>query len=194
MKANILKSPIVKVPTTVLSLALLLAVLGCADQEKVDTGGIALQIEFVNAPFRVSVNDTDAFAIPQIEITSIVTNPDAGVSNLMNVALDLYEVTFTRGDTGTRVPTPYVFRLSGVVPANGALTLQNFPVMSSEQLRSPPLSDLLFENGGFDKETGNTSITINLQFVLFGKTLAGQEVTSIPRIETFEFVPTLSDI
>ena len=175
----------------ILPLVLALAVLGCADQDKVDTGGVALQVEFVNAPFRIGVNDTDVLAIPSIEIDSIVTNPDAGSSDLMNVALDLYEVTFSRGDTGTRVPAPYAFRLSGVVPVGGSLTLANFPVMSTEQFRNPPLSDLLFENGGFDKETGNTTIVLNLTFVAFGKTLAGQEVASIPRTETFEFVPSL---
>lgn len=178
----------------ILPLALALVILGCADQEKVDTGGVALQIEFVNAPFRIGVNDSDVLAIPQIDIDSIVVNPEAGTSDLMNVVLDLYEVTFSRADTGTRVPTPYVFRLSGVVPVGGSLTLTNFPVMSSEQFLNPPLSDLLFENGGFDKETGRASISLNLTFVLFGKTLAGTDVTSIPRTETFEFVPSLFDI
>ncbi len=183
----------VKSTTAVLPLALLLAVLGCADQETVDTGGVALQVQFVNTPFQVGVNDDDTLTL-QIEITSIVTNPNAATSDLMNVVLDLYEVTYTRGDTGTRLPTPYVSTLSRVVPVNGTLSLNNFPVMTAAQLRSPPLSDLLFENGGFDKETGDTSITINITFVLFGKTLAGQDVTSIPRTEVFEFVPTVFDI
>lgn len=181
-------------PKYKIALLVLVAVLGCADQEKVDTGGVALQVEFVNSPFRVGVNDSDAVAIPQIEIQSIAVNPDATTSDLMNVALDLYEVTFTRGDTGTRVPTPFVFRLSGIVPVSGTLMLSNFPLMSSEQMRSPPLSDLLFENGGFDKETNETTITLNATFVVFGSTLAGSEVASIPRTETFEFVPTVVDL
>lgn len=112
---------------------------GCADQDETDTGGVTLQVEFVNAPFRVGVNDTDTFAIPQIDIDNLQVNTDAASSNLMNVALDLYEVTFTRADSGTRVPPPYVFRLSGVVPINGTVTLQNFLVMSVDQFRSPPL-------------------------------------------------------
>ncbi|MCP3936549.1 MAG: hypothetical protein GY708_14380, partial [Actinomycetia bacterium] len=181
-----MKSPTVKATTVsaivpLLPLALLAAVLGCADQEKVDTGGVALQVQFVNTPFQVGVNDDETLSLPQIEITSILTDPNGATSDLMNVQLDLYEVTYTRGDTGTRVPTPYVSRLSRIVPVGGSLILTNFPVMTSEQLRSPPLSDLLFENGGFDKETGNTSITIDIRFVLFGKTLAGREVTSVPR-------------
>lgn len=51
----------------------------------------------------------------------------------------------------------------------------------------------MFENGGFDKETGQTNIALNMTFVLFGTTLAGDAVASIPRTETFEFVPSLVD-
>jgi hypothetical protein len=108
----------------------------------------------------------------------------------MNVQLDLYEVTFSRRDTGTRVPAPYVFSLSGVVPVSGNLTLTDFPVMSVEQMRNPPLSDLLFENGGFDKETGSTVIRIDMTFIVFGRTLGGDDVASLPRTDSFEFVPT----
>ena len=32
-----------------------------------------------------------------------------------------------------------------------------------------------------------------MTFVLFGKTLAGDSVASIPRTETFEFVPSVVD-
>ncbi len=180
----------VKPSIKILLLALPLVLWACADQEEVDTGGVALQVEFVNAPLRIGVNDDEVVSIPTIEIDHIVANASAGTSDLMNVQLDLYEVTFSRSDTGTRVPPPYVFSLSGVVPVSGTLTLNGFPVMSVEQLRSPPLSDLLFENGGFDKETGSTVIRIDMTFVLFGRTLAGDEVASNPRVETFEFVPT----
>lgn len=179
-----------KLKIKILILAIPLLLLGCADPEETDTGGVVLQVEFVNAPFRVGVNDTDVLAIPTIQIDSIVPNQSAATSDLMNVQLDLYEVTFTRADTGTRVPPAFVFNLSGVVPVGGQLTLANFPVMSFEQMRSPPLSDLLFENGGFDKETGATNIKLNVTFIAFGRTLAGDEVASIPRTETFEFVPT----
>ncbi len=179
-----------KLTIKILLLALVFLALGCANQEEVDSGGVVLQVAFVNSPFRVGVNDTDTLAIPTIEVDSIVVNSGAATSNLMNVQLDLYEVTFARADTGTRVPEPFVFRLSNIVPVGSQLTLANFPVMSVEQFRNPPLSDLLFENGGFDKETGSSNIRINLTFILFGRTLAGDAVASQPRIETFEFVPS----
>ena len=109
----------------------------------------------------------------------------------MNVQLRSLDVTYTRADTGTRVPPPFFFNTIGTVPVGGTLTLSNYPIMSVEQTRSPPLSDLLVVNGGFDRETGNTFIRLNVTFRVFGTTLAGTTVASQPRTETFEFVPTL---
>jgi hypothetical protein len=180
----------VKPAIKILLLAVALAVWACSDPEQVDSGGVVLQVEFVNSPFRIGVNDQDFVSIPTIEVDSIIPNTTAGTSDLMNVQLDLYEVTFARSDTGTRAPAPFVFKLTGVVPVSGNLTLTNYPVMSADQMRNPPLSDLLFENGGFDKETGSPVIRIDMTFTVFGRTLGGDDVASLPRRETFEFVPT----
>jgi hypothetical protein len=109
----------------------------------------------------------------------------------MDVLVDVYEVTFTRADTGTRIPPAFVYRRAGTVPVGGSLTLSNFPIMSVEQMRSPPLSDLLFENGGIDQETGSSVIKINATFTIYGKTVAGDDVASQPRTETLEFIPSL---
>ena len=77
------------------------------------------------------------------------------------------------------------------MPVGGTLTLTNFPIMSAEQTRSPPLSDLLIINGGFDRETGATFIRLNVTFRAFGTTLTGTRVASQPRTQTIEFVSTL---
>jgi hypothetical protein len=74
------------------------------------------------------------------------------------------------------------------VPVGGTLSLANFPIMGIEQMRSAPLSDLLFENGGVDKETGATNIRINATFTVFGRTVSGENVASTPRTETIEFI------
>ena len=175
----------------ILPLTLLVFLFGCSDLETQDSGGVLLQVEFTNLPGQIGVNDDDTVQVPTITVNSVVTNPAAGSSDLMNVLVDLYEVTFTRADTGSRVPPAFVFRRAGTVPVGASLTLNNFPIMSVEQMRSPPLSDLLFENGGLDQETGSSIIRINATFTIFGKTIAGDDVASQPRTETFEFVPSL---
>ncbi|MEM9552990.1 MAG: hypothetical protein AAGC60_01940 [Acidobacteriota bacterium] len=176
--------------------ALLLALaavglLGCEDSiEDTDQGGVALQLEFVDSLFRVGVNDTDLVALDTVTIDNVVVRPNGAQSNLMDVQLDTLEFTYTRADTGTRVPPPFVFRVVGVVPVGGNLSYTGLPIMTSDQLRNPPLSDLLFENGAVDAETGSSTITINVTLRAFGRTLGGEEVASSPRTQTIEFVPS----
>lgn len=182
---------LVKTLRIVLPLLLVATLLGCSDLEETDNGGVFLSVEFQNVPGRIGVNDTDQVTIQTINIDSIVVNPSGGTSDLMNVQIDLYEVVFSRNDTGTRTPPSFIFRRAGVVPVDGTLTLNNFPIMSVEQMRSPPLADLLFENGGVDVETGSSAIKVNATFTVFGRTIGGQEVASTPRTETLEFVPSV---
>ncbi|MCP3957560.1 MAG: hypothetical protein GY719_06875 [bacterium] len=177
---------------TVLLLALALVLLGCEERtERTDSGGVLLEVEFVNTVIRVGVEETEVLQIETITVNSIVADPNATSSSLMDVQLRTLEVTFTRADQGTRVPPPYVFNIISTVPVGGTLTLTDFPVMSSEQTRTPPLSDLLIINGGFDRETGDTIIRLNLTIRVFGTTLSGTSVSSVPRTQTLEFVSTL---
>ncbi len=175
-----------------LLLAVALLVLGCEERtEKTDTGGVLLEIEFTNTVAIVGVEQSESVTIPTMTITSIVADPEATTSSLMDVQLRTLEVTFSRADSGTRVPPPYFFNIISTVPVEGTLTLSNFPIMSTEQTRSPPLSDLLVLNGGFDRETGNTFIRLDVTIRVFGTTLTGTNVASVPRTQTIEFVPTL---
>lgn len=183
------KTTALVVVRSLLVVALLLS-LGCTDLEETDTGGVFLKVDFVNVPGKVGVNDVTEVVVPSIEITSVIPNQTAGQSSLMDVLVDVYEVTFTRADSGTRVPPAYIFRRAGTIPVGGTLALTNFPVMGEEQLNVPPLSDLLFENGGQDQETGSSQVRINVTFQVFGRTIGGDEVASEPRTETLEFIPS----
>ena len=168
-----------------------LLLLGCEERtEETDTGGVLLEVEFSTTVLSAGVEENETLTIPTILINSIVADPNATTSSLMDVQLRTLEVLFSRADTGSRVPPPFIFNIIGTVPVGGTLTLNNFPVMSAEQTRVPPLSDLLIVNGGFDKETGSTTIRINLTFRAFGTTLTGTSVSSQPRTQTIEFVST----
>ncbi len=174
-----------------LLLVLPLLVLGCDERtEETDSGGVLLEVEFTSTVSQVGVEENQTLSIPTITVSSIVADPSGGTSSLMDVQLRSLETTFTRADTGTRVPPPYFFNIISTVPVGGTLTLSNFPIMSTEQMRSPPLTDLLIANGGFDRETGNTFIRLNVTFRVFGTTLTGTNVASQPRTQTIEFVPT----
>ncbi len=175
-----------------LLLAMVLVVFGCEERtEETDSGGVLLEVTFTSTVSRVGVEESEEVSIPVITIDSVVANPTGATSSLMDVQLRSMEATFSRADTGTRVPPPHFFNIISTVPVGGSLTLTSFPIMSIEQMRSPPLSDLLIVNGGFDRETGNTFIRLNVTFRVFGTTLTGTNVASQPRTQTIEFVPTL---
>lgn len=177
-------------------LLLPLAVLGCSSDDVggVDSGGVSLVIsDFDELPVLVSVNQlVNAGGILQVgELTleSIIQNPNAGTTDLQTIELDAFEVQYRRVDAGTRVPEPLVQSLIGTVPPGGTTTIENQPILFSQQLRNPPLSDLLFLNGGLDRETGSDVILLDIQLRFFGETLGGREVATNPQSFTVEFVP-----
>jgi len=173
-----------------------LGVAGCSgDSGKVDSGGVSLTIsDFDGLPTLVGEEQAAAAGLVTIDsltLTSIIQNPDLGQTDLQTIRLRSYEVVFTRADTGTRVPTPLVDGLISTVSPGGTTTFNNLPILRSEQLLNPPLSDLLFVNGGTDDETGSDVIKLNLRLRFFGRTLSGRDVVSAPQAFSIEFRPTL---
>lgn len=181
----------------VLPLALLVAA-GCSgDAGETDTGGVEIVIgEFNGLPSLVSVNaNADPLSgvglvtVESIEIDSLVENPSNPTTDLQTVVMDTYEVRFTRADAGTRVPTPLVERVLGTIPPGGDTTYNNLPILRAEQLLNPPLSDLLFLNGGFDSETGSEVIRLNFNLRFFGRTVGGRDIATPVQSFTVELVP-----
>ena len=159
--------------------------------DRTDGGGIILSItDFDGLPIAVAVNAGNGFVqLGEIQVSSVIKDPDLIGSALMNVEISSFEVTYTRADTGTRLPPKFVRGLFGVVPAGGVFTVENLPVMAPEQFDVPPLSDLFFQNGGFDKETGDTRIILNCHIRFFGRTLSGDAVISEPGNFTLTITP-----
>jgi hypothetical protein len=170
--------------------------LGCESRtDQADGGGVLLSVsDFDGLPVQVSVNDTAIFGgglvqIEDLTVQNVIKDPTGASSALMDVEIRSYEVTFSRADNGTRLPPTLVRGLFGTAPANGTFTVTGLPVMTIEQLANQPLSDLLFQNGGVDRETGSNVIILNLFLRFFGRTLSGDAVESAPAAFTIEFVP-----
>ena len=159
--------------------------------DRTDGGGVLLSIsDFDELPISVSVNSAGTVVqVGEVTLSNVVKDPDLAPSSLMNIEIRSYEITFSRGDTGTRLPPKYVEGLFGVVPAGGTTVYNNLPILGPDQLRNPPLSDLLFQNGGFDKETNDTKIILNLHLRFFGRTLSGDAVASEPANFTLSIFP-----
>ena len=181
--------------TTISLAALLLLAPGCSsDRVEESAGSVLLSVSnFDNLATRVSVNLLDQlggqFSIGSLTISNIPKNPNRNTSSLQNVEMETYEVSYTRIGAGTQTPTTLVRNILGVAPVSGTLVYTDLPLMGSDQLDNPPLSDLLEVNGGFDRETNSQVITLNLNLTFFGRTIAGDRVATQPVSFTVEFVP-----
>jgi hypothetical protein len=172
-----------------LSLAVAVAT-GCETDSRsheTDDGGILLSISrFGTIPVVLSASDGYA-SIDSITVQSIVKNPGQGSSQLMTVELDSYEVTYSRLDTGTRVPPRLKEYFVGTVTAGGTFTLLNGPYMRYEQFVGPPLEDL--RELGYDPETNSTVIRLKVGIQFFGRTITGDVVQTEPGYFTLDVVP-----
>lgn len=171
--------------------ALMVGALSCeARTDRTDTGGVLLTIsDFDGLPIAASVNDSAFVQVDSLTVQNVLLNPNAASSSLMDVELKSYQVRYRRLDTGTRVPRPLIEGLFGNVPQGSTDTINNLVLLGPDQMRNTPLSDLLFINGGFDKETGSPVIKLELELTFFGKTLSGDDVSTNPARFAIDFTP-----
>ena len=177
--------------TFVLAALLLLAPwnLGCeGDLDDVDSGGVILRVtDFGTLPLVLDLSTLGLLQLDSITLANQPRDPDAVTSSIMDVQLESYEVTYTRGDTGTVVPRPLVERIFGSVPINGTDTLNNLNFLRTDQINAQPFTGLAQD--GRDDQTGSSTITLNIHFRFFGRTVGGREVVSNTSSFTIEVVP-----
>lgn len=167
-------------------LVLALAVAGCSENERSEGSVILSVTDFDALPVQISASDGPP-TIDGLLLRNLPKNASAESSELQSIELRSYEIRYTRRDTGTRVPPPLVQNIFGVVPVNGDLTIDNLPILLTNQLRNPPLADLA--DRGADTETGTAVIVLTASMRFFGRTLAGDNVVSQPAVFTLEVFP-----
>jgi hypothetical protein len=170
------------------TLAVLLA--GCeARTDRTDAGGVILSLsDFDGLPMVVSASaDCCLVKVDKMTLSNIAKRPGGRTSELMNVEIQSYEVTYEREDRGTRKPPKLIQTIFGVVPVNGTSDLENYPVMRMDQFNNVPIKDLI--DFGFDRETNSTVIRLKLTIRFFGRTLSGDPVVSAPASFSVEVIP-----
>ncbi|MEM7050489.1 MAG: hypothetical protein AAF604_12560 [Acidobacteriota bacterium] len=175
-----------------LVLLTLLGLAGCESRTDRSEGGVVLSVsDFDGLPVQAAVNAQAGapLQLGQVTIQNIPKDAGAAVSDLMNVEMRSYEIVYTRTDSGTRTPGTLVGSIFGVAPVNGTVDYDNLVILPGDQFNNPPLSDLLFINGGTDTETGFQTIRLNFQIRFFGRTLTGDEVVTAPSRFDVAFVP-----
>jgi hypothetical protein len=182
-----------------LLIAASLAVTSCRSRTDRSEGSVVLSVtRFNGLPISVSLGSSRpgslncaACQIGDVTLTNFfkdptVTSPQG--HQLEGIELRSYEVTYRRRDRGTRVPPPSVQGIFGLVPPGGGiLDLLNLPFLTSDQIFSPPLKDLI--DFGRDTETGTAVIVLDVSLRFFGRTLSGDEVASAPATFTIEVTP-----
>jgi|CXWL01.1.fsa_nt_gi hypothetical protein len=167
-----------------------LAVAGCDSRERTDSGGVIIAIgDLQGFPTVLSANDelaTGAVSLGSVVLRSILAQPNQGSTGLMDITLQSYEVTYSRGDGGTRVPPPLVRNYTGSLPAGGTFTAGGVVILWADQINAQPISDLFLQNGGIDRETGRQTVILNYNLRFFGRTISGREIESPVIRETIE--------
>lgn len=173
---------------TLLFLAVLvLALGGCRSRTDRSEGSVLLSVtDFDGLPSTISAG-AGPTTIGEITLRNIAKDPSGTTSDLQSIELRSYEVRFSRRDTGTRVPPPFVQSIFSLVPVNGTAQITNLPFLTESQMRNPPLSDLAED--GIDPETRSEVILLNVSMRFFGRTLAGDDIASDTASFTIEVVP-----
>ena len=120
---------------------------------------------------------------------SIVRDIDGDTSDLMNVEMQSYEVTYTRADGGTRVPPPLVEKIFGSVDPGGTIVYDNLPFMRSAQINDASAVRSLHRERRLRQGDRRTVILLNVNMRFFGRSIAGEAVDTAPVRFTVEFVP-----
>lgn len=173
--------------TLCLMLVLFAALAGCRERTDRREGTVVLSItDFDGLPLIVSASEL-AVQADEITLRNIPKDPTGTTSDLQSIEIRSYEIRFVRRDTGTKVPPPLVQGVFGIITPGGTTTLNNLPILLSDQLLNPPIRDLA--RTGVDSETGSAVIVLDCYMRFFGRTLSGDDITSDPARFTIEVRP-----
>jgi hypothetical protein len=162
--------------TALLVLVLALSFAGCRSRTEKSEGTVILSISsFSSLPTSISAT-SGPFVIPQITLSNVPKDPTGTTSSLQTIEIRSYEVTYTRRDTGTRLPPILAATIFSNAAVGANVSFSSLPFMLSDQTLNPPLLDLA--RTGVDGETGSTVIVLDVHIRFFGRTLAGDDIVS----------------
>ena len=172
------------------ALALALVVWSCGGSNILDntdaTVYLTVDITEYNPEIDLCLQSTD-ITISGMEITSQTTDPEGVTTASQDVNLNRWVITPYRTDGGSTASPEWTYDTAVYVPAGGAASLDNYRVYPYEYLGQVPLAHLLPENGGFDPETGNSNIRQSFELQIFGETVSGKSVATVPISISFNF-------
>jgi hypothetical protein len=98
-------------------------------------------------------------------------------SDLTNVRVNRYRVSYRRIDGGTQVPRAFVRSMDALVEEGSQTSISDFIVFESDALSQAPFAALQPQNGGRDPETGRPFVKLEVIVEVFGETIGGDNVS-----------------
>ena len=168
-------------------------VFGCEVQDKTDQGGVIIVISDFDLPDLPGTMSVAAWypvvfgPDSSITVRSQSRNPNNTTSQLMDVLIEGYEVSFTRGDFGTRVPPTLTEPVGGLVPIGGTMTLTGIALMRYDQFESSVLRDMRLQHR--DTETNSEVVRLIWHLKFYGHTISGERIETPPISFNLDVIP-----
>lgn len=125
--------------------------------------------------------------IESMTVTSHAKAVGTDLGSAQDVRIVRWAITPERNDGGSTASPQAIFDQGIIVTAGGTTDLDNWRVYPVEYLSDNPLGYLLPQNGGYDPETGNSNIRQRFVLQMFGETMSGKSVASVPQTIQFNF-------
>jgi hypothetical protein len=172
------------------TLALALVVWSCGGSSTLDNTEasvyLTVDVSEYNPDIDICTQLLDVF-IDSMEVTSELKNPQGASSAQQDVNLTRWVIRPYRTDGGSTASPEWTYDSAVYVPSGGSADLSNYRLYPLEFLGEVPLAYLLPENGGFDPETGNSNIRQSFELQIFGQTVSGKSVATVPVSIGFNF-------
>lgn len=125
--------------------------------------------------------------ITNMVVQSTAKSPDVTLGPSADVIIDRWVITPARDDGGSTASPQWTYDQSVYVEGGGRANLENYRVYPAEYFEVEPLVYLMPENGGVDPDTGRRNIRQRLTLQMFGKTISGKSVSTVPSPIAFNF-------
>lgn len=123
-----------------------------------------------------------ATSIGTVQLSVRLLDATASRTDLDDVKLDRYQVTYQRTDGGKLIPPTFVRSTAQVLTAGGgAQALSDFIAFETNAINQAPFAALLPQNGGKDPDTGLPFVKMDIILTVYGSTLAGERVSGSAR-------------
>lgn len=158
-----------------IALVMIGLITGCDDVAREQTP-VELVATFEQDVLLFDLSDAACPGPGTLLLRAIKKTDTAAPDTFLDVRLQRMRISYRRTDGGTVAPDSFVTTMSGLVPIGGDATVNSFFIFDTNALDNAPFASLVPANGGFDPETGNQIIKLDVIIEVFGETLSGEPV------------------